>query len=117
VRYKPDERRVLNVDYRFIRDVIETTDVSFAWPVARNWRAVGRWNYSLEDKRTVGAFSGFEYESCCWGLRFVARRYLNGSDGEYNSGVFVQFVLKGLTSVGNADDFLERNVPGYNNEF
>jgi len=117
VRYKPDERRVLNVDYRFIRDVVETTDVSFAWPVARNWRAVGRWNYSLEDSRTVGAFSGFEYESCCWGLRFVARRYLNGSDGEYNSGVFVQFVLKGLTSVGNADDFLERNVPGYENEF
>ena len=89
----------------------------------RYWRAVGRWNYSLRNKQTVEAFSGFEYESCCWGLRLVGRRYLSnggsnaGSNGEYNSGIFVQFVLKGLTSVGNANDFLGRSVPGYRNEF
>ncbi|MFT5445964.1 MAG: LPS-assembly protein [Gammaproteobacteria bacterium] len=117
VRWQPDARRVLNVGYRFVRDAIEQTDVSFAWPVSQNWRAVGRWNYSLENKRTVEAFSGFEYESCCWGLRFVGRHYLSGSNDEYNSGVFVQFVLKGLTSVGNADNFLGRSVPGYHNEF
>jgi len=121
VRYHPDERRVLNVNYRFVRDAVdqsvEQTDVSFAWPVSRYWRAVGRWNYSLEDNQTVGVFSGFEYESCCWGLRVVGRRYLSGSNDEYNSGIFVQFVLKGLTSVGNATEFLGRNVPGYHNEF
>lgn len=121
VRYQPDERRVLNVHYRFVRDAVdqsvEQTDVSFAWPVSRYWRAVGRWNYSLEDNQTVGVFSGFEYESCCWGLRVVGRRYLIGNNGEYNSGIFVQFVLKGLTSVGNATEFLGRSVPGYRNEF
>lgn len=117
VRWQPDARRVLNVGYRFVRDAVEQTDVSFAWPVSRNWRAVGRWNYSLDNKRTVEAFSGFEYESCCWGLRFVGRRYLSGSNDEYTSGVFVQVMLKGLTSVGNADDFLGRSVPGYRNEF
>lgn len=129
VRWQPDARRVLNVGYRFVRDAleqtagqavgetVEQTDISFAWPVSRNWRAVGRWNYSLDSNRTVGAFSGFEYESCCWGLRFVGRHYLSGSNDEYNSGIFVQFVLKGLTSVGNADDFLGRSIPGYRNEF
>ncbi|MFT5173200.1 MAG: LPS-assembly protein [Gammaproteobacteria bacterium] len=117
VRYRPDERRVLNLSYRFVRDAIEQTDASIAWPVARNWRAVGRWNFSLQNRRTVETFSGFEYDNCCWGLRLVGRRYLSSSNGEYTSGVFIQFVLKGLTSVGDADALLGRSIPGYRDEF
>jgi LPS-assembly protein len=117
VRYQPDKRRVLNLSYRFVRDAVEQTDVSFAWPVSRYWRAVGRWNFSLDNQRTVEAFSGFEYESCCWGLRVVGRRYLSSDNAEYTSGVFVQFVLKGLTSVGDADALLGRSIPGYRDEF
>ena len=117
LRYRPDERRVLNLSYRFVRDAIEQTDASIAWPVARHWRAVGRWNFSVQNRRTVEAFSGFEYNDCCWGLRLGARRFLSSSDGEYASGIFLQFVLKGLTSVGDADALLGGSIPGYRDEF
>jgi LPS-assembly protein len=118
VRYQPDERRVLNAAYRFIRDVSESTDVSFTWPVARNWRAVGRWNYALDEATTLEGFAGVEYESCCWGFRTVVRRYLSNSRGEHTNGIFFQLQLKGLAGVGRGtSEFLQKNIPGYKNEF
>ncbi len=118
LRYQPDERRVINLEYRFIRDLLEQTDVSFAWPLAQNWRAVGRFNYSLEDNTTVGTLAGIEYESCCWGLRLVGRRYLTNSQGEHSNAIFLQLELKGLAGLGTASSgLLERSIPGYRNEF
>ena len=117
LRYQPDSRRVVNLAYRFVRDEVEQTDLSATWPLVHNWRAVGRWNYSLEGQRTLEAFAGFEYEGCCWGLRLVGRRYLTSASGEYNNAVFMQFELKGLAGVGNATEFLQKSIPGYQNEF
>ena len=125
VRYRPDERRVVNATYRRVRDAgpeeaVEQADLSFAWPIGRDWRAVGRWNFALneEENRTLEAFGGLEYESCCWGIRLVARRFLSGSSDSYSNGIFLQLELKGLTGVGHdADAFLERSIPGYEDEF
>ena len=50
---------------------LEQTDVSLLWPVNRRWSVVSRWDYSLEDQRTMDAFVGFEYGSCCWAVRIV----------------------------------------------
>ena len=129
VRYQPDERRVLNATYRLVRDIdpgktVDQADLSFAWPIGAQWRAVGRWNFSLneEENRTLEAFGGLEYESCCWGFRVVARRFLSDGSGSgrdrYSTGIFLQLELKGLTGVGHgAGAFLERRIPGYENEF
>jgi len=117
VRYQPDGRRVANLAYRFVRGQVEQADLSAAWPLVRNWRAFGRWNYSLKGDRTLETFAGIEYESCCWGLRFVTRRYLANSSGDYNTAFLVQFELKGLAGVGNANQFLSKSIPGYRNEF
>lgn len=119
LRYQPDQRRVINLGYRFIRELNEEqTDVSMAWPLARNWRAVGRFNYSLKQNTTLEAFAGIEYESCCWGLRLVGRRYLSSSDGDHSNAIFLELELKGLAGVGTATSgFLEQSIPGYRNEF
>ncbi len=118
LRYQPDERRVINVAYRFIRDLTEQTDVSLAWPLARNWRAVGRFNYSLEENTTLEAFAGIEYESCCWGLRLVGRRYLTNTEGDHSNAIFLELELKGLAGLGTGTSgFLEQSIPGYRNEF
>ena len=48
----------------------------------------------------------------------MVRRYLSNSAGDYDTGVFAQLELKGLTGVGRrAVDFLERSIPGYENNF
>ena len=129
-RYQPDRRSVFNVGYRLVRDIdpsraIEQADLSFAWPLGANWRAVGRWSYALNEDRhgTLEAFGGMEYESCCWGFRVVARRFRRSgtrSDGEddYSNGIYFRLELKGLTGVGNwTEGLLVRGIPGYENEF
>ncbi|MDX1514791.1 MAG: LPS assembly protein LptD, partial [Gammaproteobacteria bacterium] len=117
LRYQPNRRSVLNLAYRFVRGVAEQTDLSFSWPIAQNWRAVGRFNYALNLDTDLETFAGIEYESCCWGLRLVGRRYLSNTEGEHTNAIFLQLELKGLTGVGSASQFLERNIPGYRNEF
>ena len=130
VRYQPDRRSVVNATYRLVRDIdpdktIEQADLSFAWPIGAHWRTVARWSLALNEDRnqTLEAFGGLEYESCCWGFRAVAHRFLsNGgrSDGEdnYSHGLYLQLELKGLTGVGNKTEaFLTRSIPGYENEF
>lgn len=117
LRYQPNRRSVVNLSYRFVRGVAEQTDFSFSWPIAENWRAVGRFNYALDLDTDLETFAGIEYESCCWGLRLVGRRYLSNTEGEHTNAIFLQLELKGLTGIGSAAAFLERNIPGYENEF
>ena len=130
VRYQPNRRSVVNAAYRLVRDIdssesIEQVDLSFAWPLGAQWRTVGRWNVALGEatSRTLEAFTGVEYESCCWGMRAVVRRFFRGAGGDgggdrYSTGVYVQVELKGLTGVGDsAEAFLRRSIPGYENEF
>ena len=118
LRYQPDSRHIANFSYRFVRDAVEQVESSFFWSVTRNWGLVGRWAYSLDRSRTVGVFGGFEYNTCCWAVRAVARRFLNDFDGNYNNTVFLQLELKGLAGIGGeTGEFLRRNIPGYENEF
>jgi LPS-assembly protein len=114
VQYRPEGSQVVNVGYRFQRDLLEQADVSAAWPVTHDWRLYGRLLYSLRDDKAIEQFGGFEYGSCCWGLRAVARRYVSNRTGERDFGFFLQLELKGLSNVGTAADaFLERAIRGY----
>ena len=130
-RYQPGPRSVVNVGYRFLRDTgvpgrtIEQADLSLAWPLGTSWRAVGRWSYALNDdsNRTLEAFGGLEYDSCCMGFRAVVRRVRRGDladDGDdgYSNAIYLQMELKGLTGVGDsAEALITRDIPGYENEF
>jgi LPS-assembly protein len=114
VQYRPDGTRVVNLGYRFQRDRLEQAEASAAWPIARQWSAYGRVVYSLRDDKTIEQFAGFEYSSCCWGVRAVARHYVSTRDGRQDTGVYLQLELKGLSNVGiAADAFLERGIRGY----
>jgi len=119
MRYQPDSKRVLNLSYRLRDDSLEQTDTSFHWVLSRRWNVLGRWNFSLPSRKTLEAFAGLEYKSCCWAVRWIGRRYLNDIEGEnYLNGLFLQFQLKGLGGIGKkADAFLEESLPGYHDHF
>jgi LPS-assembly protein len=118
LRYQPSSDRVLNLSYRFIRDAVEQVDLSTRWPWSNHVSLVGRLNYSLDAGSLVEGFAGVEYDSCCWAMRAVARRYLTNTDGDYNNALFLQFELKGLAGIGKkAEAFLQRSIPGYTNDF
>ena len=135
--YNPEPGKIINFSYRVIRSNeinvqsviansnlgqyatdIEQTDVSFRWPITKNWSMVGRWNYSVPEGRSLETFGGVEYESCCWGARLVARRFLSNTDGDFETGIFMQLELKGLAGVGEQTvNFLRQQIPGYKSEF
>ena len=114
LQYRPQTNRILNLAYRFRKQALEQGDVSWSWPLSQSWNFVGRYNYSFRDKRTLEQFYGLEYESCCWGLRLVSRRFISTRDGTKDSSFGLQLVLKGMMSVGTAaDKLLEHGILGY----
>ncbi|MEM7468123.1 MAG: LPS assembly protein LptD, partial [Pseudomonadota bacterium] len=120
VRYQPGDGTIVNAGYRQRSAVtdVEQTDISFRWPVTDELAVVGRWNFSLQNNRTLEAMGGIEYESCCWGMRLVSRRFLRNTEGEFDNAVFMQFVFKGLAGYGGSTgSFLRRSIPGYETYF
>ncbi len=122
IRWQPAAGRVLNLSYRYNRQNIDPTgvisqlkqvDLSGQFPINNEWSAIGRWNYSLVDGKTLEAVLGFEYNGGCWAFRIAAQR-LTTATQTVSSSVFVQFELNGLARIGtNPIDVLKRNVPGY----
>lgn len=114
LQYRPESRSVVNFGYRFQRGRMEQTEFSFAWPLSDTWRLYGRSQYSLREKKVIENFAGFEYSSCCWAVRAVARDYVGRRTGERDRSIYLQLELKGLSNVGlAADAFLERSIRGY----
>jgi LPS-assembly protein len=102
---------------------INQHDFSVIWPIVPQWSAIARWQFDYNKSRTLEAFGGFEYDSCCWKLRLINRYWVDTDDDVfYNSqtsksdrGVFLQIVLKGLGNVfgGKTEGFLDKGIQGY----
>ncbi len=87
-------------DYRFRRGRVDQFDLRAYWPINQSWRVISRVNYSFAENDLLEIQGGFEYESCCWAVRAVVRRYLKNRDGAYRDGIFLELNLKGLASIG-----------------
>jgi LPS-assembly protein len=115
LHYRRDGSHIINVGYRYIRQqTLRQTDISAVWPIYGYWRFVGRWNYSVQDSRTLESVAGLEYSSCCWGVRAVWRQYVTDISGTANRSIMFQVVLKGMTNLGApVEAELERSILGY----
>ncbi|USE35594.1 LPS-assembly protein LptD [Endozoicomonas sp. SCSIO W0465] len=144
-QYLPDNRRVINAGYRYLTQAdryvknaengliedpsnptgyqttdnnLSQTDLSIAWPVTNNWSAMGRWQYDLTNKRNLEILSGVEYNSCCYQVRVLWRKWVDDDDNidhpDSKSGVFLQFVLRGLGDLtsGSTKEYLT-GIKGY----
>nr|WP_255595612.1 LPS assembly protein LptD [Lysobacter sp. BMK333-48F3] len=99
------------------RDQYEQADFSFLYPINDNWSVVGRYYYSLKDKRPLEQIAGVQWESCCLAVRAIARRYQRNRSEDLNSSFQVEFELKGLGSAGqNTERVLRRAILGYNRD-
>lgn len=112
-RYRPETGKLLNLGYRFARNTLRGIDVSTQWPLSSHWHAVGRWNYSLQDRQLLEAIAGLEYNQSCWTLRLVAQRFTIGTQ-QTNTGFFVQLELNDFVKVGSDPlALLKNSVLGY----
>jgi LPS-assembly protein len=113
-RYAPEAGKVLTASYRFSRSTIRQIDVSGQWPVAPGWFAVGRYNYSLLDRRLVDGLAGIEYNAGCWVFRAVLQR-IQAAAQVSSTAFFVQLEFNGVGQIGTTEvvGLLKRNVSGY----
>ena len=108
------DRGVVNASYRYRKDLVELTDVSFTAPIDANWRAVGRWAWSVRDRRTLEALGGVEWRSCCVAVRVLARDFIRDVDGGRNTGLYVEIELNGIGSFGrDSERLLSDAILGY----
>jgi len=99
----------LNASYRYRAGFAEQTDLAFVVPLSPNWRAIGRWNYSLRDNQNLESLLGFEWRSCCMALRVFGRKYIRSFDSRENFGVFMELELNGLGQVGSKPELFKDN--------
>ena len=112
-RYVEQRNQALHLGYRYKReDNQKQVDVAAIWPLAAQWNVVGRWLRSLHDSVTLESIAGIEYESCCWNLSVVHRRYRENVDAtEVSDSIWLQLELKGLTSIGRGiDDLVAHDI-------
>ena len=109
VRWSGQSGQRVGFEYRFRRDRVDQFDFRIFWPINESWRLLSRVNYSFADDDALELQGGIEYESCCWAIRTVFRRYLKNRDGDYRNGIFLELNLKGLASLGNRAQELFNN--------
>ena len=116
-RWTPKRLTTLSASYRYERDqnmllpaygdnpnyedrTREQVSVSAQWPLTNKLYAMGRYDYSLQEKRGTQSILGLEYKGdCCWTARVVVQRYAVSKE-DANSAVFFQLELSGLGSLG-----------------
>ena len=115
--YLVGDTGVINLGYRYRRDLTEQVDLSFLYPVTPNWSVVGRYYYSLEDDKLLESIAGVQWESCCMAVRLVARRYIRERNGDLDDSLRLEFELKGLGSAGQkSEEILSRAILGYDRD-
>ena len=132
-RYSPGNYRTVSAAYRFQKDNSEQIDIGWQWPLndlwgdkgkdlgpgrgqgGGRWYAVGRLNYSLQDRKLVDTVVGLEYDSCCWIGRVVLERLQSGVTTSNTRLLFqVEFVGFSRLSLGSSPlDTLKQHVPRY----
>ncbi|POZ63284.1 LPS-assembly protein LptD [Chromobacterium alticapitis] len=124
LRYSPAAGKIASVRYRYGRyEQLDNTsiygpmrqvDVAAQWPVARRWYAIGRYNYSLIERKPIERLAGFEYNDGCWSARMYSQRYVTDPQTTKNAWFF-QLELRGLGALGNGSvqDTLRLAIPGY----
>ena len=108
--YQPAADRIINLGYRYTDNLPgnnlipeKLADISTQWPFTSRWTGVARWNYSLPESRTVQAYAGLQYTSCCWALRLAARHRLR-ADGSIENSWRFEFELSGFAKMGETEE-------------
>lgn len=134
--YRPGGEKLVQFSYRYVPDLVNTNTneevgisqagMRTTWPLTDSLYFVGNWYYDLNESRSVEAYTGFQYESCCWAVRLSYHyRIKTNYDDDFNpvqdnrelfeSGVYLNFVIKGLGGSGpmGVSDMLDEGLFNY----
>lgn len=123
IQHRFGEEGVVNFAYRFRRGLLEQIDTTALVPLNARWSIIGRYYYSLLDRRLLETFAGVQYDSCCVAARAVLRRFINdldlGANGSIittkpDTALFFEIEFKGIGASGSrTTNYLRRAMLGY----
>ncbi len=127
LQYKPDKDSIINLEYRFSRNTSDTIDntirtfgASTAWRFNPRWRVLAGHQFDVQNDHKLENFFGIQYDSCCWGIRLIARERFDKLDINNNlvfdQAIYLTLELKGLSSIGQQSEtrsLLETQIYGY----
>nr|WP_082709101.1 LPS assembly protein LptD [Marinobacterium profundum] len=117
--FSPDDDRLIYASYRDHETERQQADFGLRWPINAQWNLLARWREDLMENETLDALLGVEYKDCCWKVRLGVRQWADDDDGTRttNEAVMLQFVLRGLGSVGDDNTTLFiREITGFNED-
>ena len=122
--YNPDDAKLVYASFRQAKSNADTVtkeqiDLAAKWPLNPAWSVVGRYTEDLKESENLETLLGLEYGSCCWKMRFTGQRAVKdgSSDYERENAFYLQFVLKGLGTLGGAEgrEFL-KDLTGFDED-
>lgn len=103
LQYRLDQDKIARLAYRFRRNELETREAAFFWRLNPRWQFFANDKFDLREEHTLERFAGFQYDSCCWAFRIMARKNFlgikNGQD-DFEDSIYFELALKGLSSFG-----------------
>jgi LPS-assembly protein len=114
VQWLPGAKKVVNAEYRYLRDSFKNADISSQWPLSLRWYGVGRVSYSLRDRKILESLIGLEYKADCWVFRMGAQRFVTAAQNT-STPIFFQLELNGLSKLGFGSplESFYKSIPGY----
>ncbi len=129
LNYQIDKYNSVQLNHRYTRNVsgnsLEQASMLTSFAISEDWAFVGRLTQDLQRSRSIESYAGVQYESCCWAIRVAYHRYINsnlsaGSFNEnrnqFNSGLVLQFIIKGLNGEQGAigtQEMFDSSIFGY----
>ncbi len=130
IDYQYSKGHLIQLNHRYASNVsgnkIEQASLLASARINKDWQFVGRFTQDLVNKRSLESYAGFQYESCCWAIRIAYRRSINSkidefsinnaTHNEFDAGLVVQFVIKGLGGQQSAvgiEDMFNSSIFGY----
>lgn len=139
LHYQPAVNHIVNLGYTYLVDgnlilvpreqelqnnALHQASISYAWPLTERWSGLGVYSYNISKRYGMMTFVGFQYDNCCWAVRFMGGRTFKSISPstlapQYINNGYIQVVLKGLGSVGNSipASTINTYLPGYKDIF
>ena len=100
VEYRPVRNLDLRINYRYLKNNLETSDSLLRWRITPHWYISARRLYDVRYQRQQESEYSLRYDSCCWAFKLSTRQRFIRIDEPEEKAVYFELELKGLSSFG-----------------
>ena len=88
-------------------DDAKQASIGAIFPLSQNWSMFTQYTYDFLRQDSTKEIAGLGYENCCIKVSLSYQDWLNDNN-VFDRGIFLQFILRGLSSAGRANN--EANI-------